>query len=567
MTTATGGARPAWGRQDVLGVCAAVGWFLARFLRGWSAQRVPHPDAAAMLVPMLGLLRQNPVLLSRAVTADVFGLRLPLMFNAYHGPYEGYLSLPFLILLGNTMRAIVARDAFFGALTVFAVYRCARSLFGSRPAAFAAAMLLSGSAWFVLACRFGIFDGLCVVPMGLLALADLVEWREEGKAGPLLRVAAWLGLGCATRLWFCAVPLAVAVAGALLWRPAAEPLWAAGRRRPGLLAGCLAVFLVWWLPFWLANSGGGWYSLRILAQRGRGNLAAASWMSVAARQARARWWQIKNLDTGWSWCELLTGSDLGVTQPPFGIPTFLLFSCVVLAVSGALSLRLERSDGWALRRVGLLVIVFLVDVLLSALSPTDALPHHLYPVFPLLYVLAAASPLCFSAPRARRLAWLAVGAVFLASSVQSAVILGRARRGLESTGGIGVESSSAVRDMARWLERRAQDRPVIMSERDFADNLLYFSAGRLNPIRFSWDEGARRFADPQAVSERLASGRNDIYLFAYCHQPCPFPDQIGQDTLPAFERLVSGAGASARRLRSFKSRDGQVVFEAYSVSR
>jgi len=559
-----------WGWEDAALIAAAVGAFLALFLPGWQAHQAPHPDDARILAPSWGFLTQNAVLLRRSVTVSLFGLRVPLMLCTEHGPYEGYISLPFLALWRNTARAIDCRNAFFGSLTVASLYYCARRLFDGRSAAFVAALLLARSAWFILACRFGLFTGVSVMAFGLLALGDFLHWSRGRDPWALLRALAWTGLGCCTDDWFWGTAAGF-LACAVVFRGQVRAAWAGSRARaPWLSWACPAAFLIWAVPPVLGNALGGWFTFRFFWSRLHGGGAfAAGWSDWAGRFAE-RGGELALIPTGFEFDRVLAGHPwpATVSRRLLWAPSRILG----LAVLAELAILICAWSSWAPRiragakRLRLLLLIAAAHWLLSVFGPTAPLSQHLYPIMPLLYLGAAALPCVFPGGKARRAAWAIPAALLAASVLQSSAVLADARRGLDQTGGCGVESSSSVVDLARWLEARPQEHPVALTFRDFSSNLLYFTGGRVDPVGAAWDPESGAFADPDGLSKIAHRDPRALFLVAHCHEPCVYDDEAGKDALPAFRELVRRWGGTLELAAAFPTRDGQPAFEAYRVA-
>lgn len=110
-------------------------------------------------------------------------------FPAFYFAFQGAA----VSLLGNTVTALRITSALGGALTVFALYWLARSLFG-RATALMAATYLAGSHYHVHFSRIGlqnIWDGFFLV----VVLWGVWSGWKEGRRLPLLIAGLALGLG------------------------------------------------------------------------------------------------------------------------------------------------------------------------------------------------------------------------------------------------------------------------------------------------------------------------------------------------------------------------------------
>ena len=488
------------------------------------------------------------------------------MFNCpYVGPYEGYVSLPFLIVWRNTMRALVYRNAFFGSLAVAALYRLARRLFALRSVALMAALLLANAAWFVAACRFGVFNSVVAMAIGLLAFADFSEWLDDENHWAAVRAFAWLGLGSCTSACFWGILSGLAVC-ALVYRGRVSAAWERARsKRRGFTIFCAASFLIWTVPMLIANMTG-WmtvgFFLSCFQRHGPDSLFNGA---ALASRFWGRLWQLRGIETASDWIGILAGRPSGVANPILGAPTALIAGVLALEAVASYFSESRRAN----KILAVLLLIIATYVIMSLFSPDDFLTSHLYLIMPLFYLCAAALPCYLPGPKGRPLAWLLTTALLIASAIQSRAVLDDLRRGLEQTAGVGVESSSAVLDLTEWLKNRPSEKPVLLEWRNFANNVLYFGGGVVDPISIGWDEASRDFFPNSPNSDVLAdilhAQPTALFIAAYCHAPCA-PDAQGKSVLPAFREHVRKMGRKASLVKSFLSRDGQVVFEAYHVS-
>jgi hypothetical protein len=327
--------------------------------------------------------------------------------------------------------------------------------------------------------------------------------------------------------------------------------------------------LVWSVPIVAGNVIGGWPTVRFFLARLQGVGTPLSAAGLPARLAK-RWWQFQFVETGFEYGYMLSGHiwPSSVPESLLWAPSRLMRWVVSLELAVllyAFSSRGERLRDGA-KRLAVPLLIIAAHLLASVFGPTALLSAHLYPVLPLFYLAAAALPSLWPNSRFGRLAWVAPVALLAASAFQAPAVLADVREGLDATGGCGVESSSTVVDLARWLETRPEDHPINLQTRDFRSSLLYFSAGLVDPSVVGWNKRVRDFADPQRLLELAGSDRHALLLVAHCHQPCAYPEQVGQDTLPALQRLADRAKAKLSLVRSFRSRDGQPTFEAYRLS-
>ncbi|MFI5349835.1 MAG: glycosyltransferase family 39 protein [Elusimicrobiota bacterium] len=533
-------------RIDLLCAAAVAAIFLALHMPGASSHAI-HPDESDLLYPMLGLLRQNADLLRHCVVIHIGSFFFPVMIHTYHGPYEGYLSLPFLVLFGNTSRAVFYRAAFFDALSTGLIYWAARALFKDRLAALLAGFLWATSG-FALASDFGLFWGTSVIGMVMLSVVSAADWFETGRPGAFVAASAWLGLACAARTWTVALPLAVLLAAIPFRRELRRPL---GSLSPRRLAAAAGAFLVFFAPSLIGNALSNWSTLRFFATPGA---APAMPFSEALATVWRGLWDLLRAQTDRF---PLIGNDrvpdalLG-TIVAWG---FLLAAALVLAEA----LRRRVAGGPLPKRHLFLLGVFAVYVLLSALSPTNKNANHLYPVLPFLYMNLAAFPLIFARVHLRRAAWALVFSFAAYSAAHNLRVIRWYQAAARAKGGSGPESSSAILDLSAWLTREKIRNPVVASLINVSGSLLYFGGGEIVPEDTSWGQNPAAPVDRgRWIQTVCAEDRTFIVTVD------PLPER---STAPALAAIARACGKPFVKSRDFLSRDGRVVFAAYRTRR
>jgi len=502
-----------------------------------------HPDAADMLYPMLGMLRHEPSLLRGVVCLRLWGLDLPLMFHPYHGPYEGYLSLPFLLAFGPTAWAAYARSTFFGMLSVAGVYLLALRLHRDRGAAALAAALWACSSGFVLASRFGINAGTSVVPMCLWAYWSFLRWLEDAERRWLLAACALLGLACGTRAWCFGLFLSAA---ATAWpaRAALRRAWTRSRGGPVLALQCAAAFGIWFVPMLAGNAMSDWWTARFF-QSGRGLLSSFDWRAALLDRAEG----VLGLLDGTRWIGLFTEDR----HSPAGTPMPLLVA-VSVAVTLGIAARRRRGEPAPMRH--LLPLAAFAGFFAAALfSPTNRIPNHFYPVLPFLYIAVAALPLLFRTGPSRRKAWAAVLLASLVCAGSDLRVLRWFWTEVERSGGRGSETALAVEDLSRWLAETGRERPLVASAENFAGTILYLTSGKVVPASTYWGPDPERPMDP-AWWETAVQRRGAVLLFDM-DPPAQAP------SLDYMRQAAKRHGLRLERLAVFPRRDGKTVFEAY----
>lgn len=138
-------------------------------------------DEALDLVPMLAVMRGEQPELLRGIGIG----RFPVMLLDYMGSLGGYLTVPFMTLLGPGYVAARAQPIFFSVVTIVLSFMLAKRWFGWGVAA-VATLLLAVNPSFIWFSRQGISvtSVMTVFSLGSLLLLDEVIKREsqEGRA-------------------------------------------------------------------------------------------------------------------------------------------------------------------------------------------------------------------------------------------------------------------------------------------------------------------------------------------------------------------------------------------------
>ena len=125
---------------------------------------------------------------------DSEGYTRPVYYTAWGSGMSvlySYLEMPFLAILGTTVRAIRLPQALLGSLCIPATYFLGKELFDKRMGLVFAAMLAINP-WHILQSRFGL-DANLAVPMLLFAVMFLCRYLN-GKPKSLLPATVFFGL-------------------------------------------------------------------------------------------------------------------------------------------------------------------------------------------------------------------------------------------------------------------------------------------------------------------------------------------------------------------------------------
>ena len=540
---------------DFFAAGACVCAFIALSIPCWQCQG-PHPDETELLHSIWGMITQQTALLRDACCFRIGGVRIPYMIHRFHGPYEGYFAIPFMLIWRNTGEAIHAFSVFCGALAVAAVYVLTRELFKNRAVSLLATLLSAISPAFVMGARWGAFTGVLPVSANLFALWAFLRWHRERKAAWLVSGCALLGFGCATRAWLVASVVACLVC-AMVYN--ADIRRACGQRpiRWWLVGTCGAAFAVWFLPHLFANLFHAWGSFRVIKAYNPGLAGGASLFShfsfwYAWRQ------QLGGLE------DILNGSYLlnmfSDAEPvPQGMQSMLFLGLMAAAAGGiaAVSVVSWIRHGRILKRHAWSLLFFAGYFLACLFSPTNYAGNHLFPVVPLLYVSLAAIPM-MAPDRWRKAVWMVLLAACVIGASRWIRYYRWSWRQLRQTEGRGPECSTAIVELSRWLEQRKVSHPVVASEVNFSYNLRYLTGGSVDPEMGYWGPDARTPADPASWAESVAKANGAYFIFAVDQ-----PFRVA--TLDYISALAKRYGKTFRRVREFPRRDGKMLFLVYTI--
>ena len=207
-----------------LGLLLALALFLGISLYQLSLPGFYY-DEALDLAPMLQVLHGESTALLRDIGITIGSVTYPVMLLDYMGSLNGYLTLPFMAMLGPGVLAARIEPIFFSAITIMLSYALARAWFG-RDVALVTALLLAVNPSFIWFSRQGISvtSVMTVFSTGSLLLIDVWRKRAERKRRshlPLLVAGVLLGLGLWAKflfLWWIVVVAVVAVVWVLLHR-------------------------------------------------------------------------------------------------------------------------------------------------------------------------------------------------------------------------------------------------------------------------------------------------------------------------------------------------------------
>jgi hypothetical protein len=135
-------------------------------------------DEALDLAPMLQVMHGEPAALLHDIGFTIGGTTYPVMLLDYMGSLNGYLNIPFMLLLGPGVVAARIQPILFSVLTIVLSFALARAWFG-RGVAIVAVLLLAVNPSFIWFSRQGISvtSVMTVFSTGSLLLLD--RWRRR----------------------------------------------------------------------------------------------------------------------------------------------------------------------------------------------------------------------------------------------------------------------------------------------------------------------------------------------------------------------------------------------------
>jgi len=194
----------------------------------------PYGDEMSFVLPAYEMRWHVPF--SNAITANVFGRQLPVMFNPYTGAVPMYIQIVVARLPEVGWFAYRLPDIAYALLAIAATYLFAASAFGV-TAARISATLLAFMPSFVFYSRVGEPWLFLRVVVSSVLLFSIFRWWRTGRWGYWYITAWTVGVGLSTRLeifwWLLALPLAVSLVRGRAWRTILGRVAAAWWHVPG----------------------------------------------------------------------------------------------------------------------------------------------------------------------------------------------------------------------------------------------------------------------------------------------------------------------------------------------
>jgi hypothetical protein len=162
---------------SIVALCGAVIIFLAISLQQLNLPGFYY-DEALDLVPMLQVMHGEQADLLRGIGLTFGARTYPVMLMDYMGSLNGYMTIPFMAILGPGVLAARLQPILFSALTIVLAYALARAWFG-RGVAAVTALLLAVNPSFIWFSRQGISVTSVMTVFSLGSLLLLNAWRLE----------------------------------------------------------------------------------------------------------------------------------------------------------------------------------------------------------------------------------------------------------------------------------------------------------------------------------------------------------------------------------------------------
>jgi 4-amino-4-deoxy-L-arabinose transferase-like glycosyltransferase len=445
-----------------------------------------HAPAAIVL-----LKGQVDVYGEQALT--IAGRSFPVMHMVYLGSLKSYLLAPAFYLFGINVQALRLATIFVTVMGLVFTARFAKAVFGPRTALW--------TTWLIATDPSLILYSRC--DWGPIAIAFALRmsslfylwrwWNSGGQLAPLIAASALLGLGVYDKTNFLWFVVAIGVVGLVLWQMS-EKRPRVTMRNAALALGCGFVASA---PLWVLNVSRDWITFRSAFVPGTklgellpGRIAALK--AMLNGQATDAWM-------------------FGQPLPPHygGSGTLLLplsaAAMIVLLLAGITSRRLR------LLAIPALITVILIEIILT---PRPVWVHHWITVYPFPH-LAVGLMLAeaWSGLRIRpswQMGAACIGWLVILTAVSfNLLTMTGYHRLMRDTGGAGQwHWSDAIYSLADGLQSRYANRPIVLMDWGFANQLFLLSAGRLKLREAFWpyvnsseprEELIRLVADPANV--------------------------------------------------------------------
>jgi 4-amino-4-deoxy-L-arabinose transferase-like glycosyltransferase len=511
----------------------------------------PYYDEAAHGVYASWLLTGKQVLWGRPLVYRVLGVPIIGSFGNYAGPFESYLSLFFMSLLGINITALRIPPILFAVATLPFVFFFVKNLFGE-ISAFVSTLLFAVQPSLILWSRVGLYPFSIVVFFICSSLYVFQKWLSTRKTSSLAIGAFLLGLGLETFMTFAWYILALVIV-VLLLRINTH----IKKHHMFIFTACFITGVGPFLLPWLSGDNVRFFAqYALVSHYGVNNLSYVNNLIVRLNQLR----------------NVIDGSGLG--QPYGGVhsnPIAVGVLAVSLLGTVLLVFLIRRTQAKGAKAHLFLIVMFTLMVVETPVTINSLSTYHLLPLMPFsLMIIGAfigtiwnagtAEPKSHNVSRKHAafrwlrllLVILLISSTFLDLSTTVAY-----QRDLTRTGGLGLWSVG-ISDAASYLMSKNCSYVLAVSW-GLMPGLLIASGGRLNVIDVFWLDGDA-FRDVVNQYVQTVSKSSEL---------CVVSSRIVGASLNRLDLLRAIVRSWNRSLiieRTFSQRDGTPVVDIYRIS-
>ena len=302
---------------------------------------------------------------------NITGRSFPLMVYL-HGAVEIYWVLPWVYLFGNKAISLNLPPVLWSIFSIPLCYMSALLFFRSRQIAFGTAFLLASSPAFVAASRLGLYTGTLLILFVLWASVCFLMWKKTLALPWILGGCLALGLGVGSRIFFWWLVLALLVCTRVFRRSLNFGKVVSVKQ----FILCCSMVGMGLVPLLVSNVKGEFWSLRFLWEH--------LFVSSTGVENLSYWFNLK-----WRLRHLL--DILGGGAYNLWIPNYWVVGLWILGVILHLFFMwFYRDRPHPMRtRAGFLLLLIVLVLVQSPITPTGLDPHHLLLLLPFLFNLAA----------------------------------------------------------------------------------------------------------------------------------------------------------------------------------
>ncbi|MBI1882397.1 MAG: glycosyltransferase family 39 protein [Chloroflexi bacterium] len=532
-------------------------------------------DEVLQMVTAIAALKggvNGPIIQVEGSVISLLGHPFPLLILPYLGATQaGILTLAFAIA---DMSVPVMRGTFIalGAIGLIFTFLFTRRLFGLGTALLST-LLLAVDPTYIFASRSDNGPTAVMMISKMAALWFLITWWQTRKFAYLLAGAFLCGFGLYDKvnfIWFLGALGASVIVfySRELWERVKRVQWYVWLG--ALTSFCMGAAV---LIAYTALTGGG--PFRGLLNLTHQETAFGVDNSNLLDNLGIRLESLFGLLSGYEILDFYT-STFGGYQFPYSRGIFVstalpwLVGLAILVCGVQAILRVKWLN---LRKALFLLLMSALMVLASTVTPTNLMYHHLLLVYPFLHLFVAhflmAIPNILKSVRPqgledrfnKMLGWGLSSAIIAIALAISLGVTTNYYRVLEETGGIGMWSD-AIYELANHLE--GDERTVVCMDWGINLNLIALSKGELHTLE-PWQEFLYT-GDYSPEMEALISKPDQVFVF---HTPkYSGVYAITQEDFPrqSFFETVKAIGVTAVLEKTFTQRDGDTLFELYTVS-